>query len=468
MLLHLANTLLLWRLLRRLAVPGAWVVAAVFSVHPVRVESVAWVIELKDVLSGLCYLSAALAWLRFVAAPRPRWYVASVAPYAAGLLAKSVVVTLPAALLIRQWWKEGRVTATELLRVAPFFVVGAAITAADLAFNRARGVGGFGYSLLERTLIAARAVWFYVGKIFWPVDVGLIYPHWEVTVGDPLAWAGLAAAAGLVAALWLLRHRIGRGPLAGVLFFGVTLSPPLGFVAYHFMLSSFVADRFQYLAGIGVLAVVIGAAACGLAGSRGAGAKGAAALSVVLVAALLVVLGTSTWQHAANYRDGITFFRHIIAHHPQAREAHLNLGSALLSWNRLEEALAAYRIAEQQRPEDCKPPYGAGLALYHLGRMEEAEEAYLRALQTCPRYGAALADLGELRLAQQRYQAALPPLQAASEIDPANVEVWINRGLALHHLGRTDEALQSLDRALALDSNLQRAHDVRAQVVRDS
>ena len=406
-LLHLANTLLLWHLLRRVAVPGAWVVAAVFAVHPVHVESVAWVIELKDVLSGLLYLSAALAWVRFTEVPRPGRYLAPLALYAAGLLAKSVVVTLPAALLIRQWWHQGRVTATDLLRVAPFFVVGAAIAAADLAFNRSRGVGGYGYSLLERTLIAARALWFYVGKIFWPVDVGLIYPHWEVRVGDPLAWAGLAAAGGLVATLWLLRHRIGRGPLAGVLFFGVTLSPTLGFVDFHFMLFSFVADRFQYLAGIGVLAVVIGAATRAFAGGRDAGAQRPAARNVVLVTALLGVLGTLTWQHAANYRDGITFFRYIIAHNPQAREAHLNLGSAFLRWNRLEEALGAYRIAGQQRPEDCKPSYGAGLALYHLGRLQEAEEEYLRALQTCPRYVAALADLGELRLAQQRYAGSL-------------------------------------------------------------
>ena len=466
-LLHLANTLLLWHLLRRLGVPGAWVVATVFAVHPVHVESVAWVIELKDVLSGLLYLSAALAWVRFTEVPRPGRYLASLALYAAGLLAKSVVVTLPAVLLIRQWWQNGRVTVTDVLRVAPFFVVGAAITAADLAFNRSRGVGGYGYSLLERALIAARALWFYVGKIFWPVDVGLIYPHWEVSVGDPLAWAGLAAAGGLVAALWLLRHRIGRGPLAGVLFFGVTLSPTLGFVDFHFMLFSFVADRFQYLAGIGVLAVVIGAATRGLAGGRSVVGQRPAALNVVLVAALLGVLGTLTWQHAANYRDGITFFRYLIAHNPQAREAHLNLGSALLKWNRLEEALAAYRIAGQQRPEDCKPPYGAGLALYHLGRLQEAEEEYLRALQICPRYVAALADLGELRLAQQRYAAALAALQAASGLDPGNVDVWINQGLALHHLGRTDEALQSLDRALAMAPNLQRANDARAQVLRD-
>ena len=285
-LLHLANTLLVWQLLRRLAVPGAWV-AAVFAVHPVHVESVAWVIELKDVLSGLLYLSAALAWVPFTEAPRAGRYLAPLALYAAGLLAKSVVVTLPTALLIQQWWQQGRVTATDLLRVAPFFVVRTATTAAGLAFNRSRGVGGYGYSLLERTLIAARAVWFYVGKIFWPVDVGLIYPHWEVRVGDPLAWAGLTAAGGLIATLWLLRHRIGRGPLVGVLFFGVTLSPTLGFVDFHFMLFSFVADRFRYLAGTRALAVVIGAATRGLAGSRGAGGQRPVALNVVLVATLL-------------------------------------------------------------------------------------------------------------------------------------------------------------------------------------
>ena len=172
-LLHLANTLLLWHLLRRLTVPAAWVAAAVFAVHPVHVESVAWIIERKDVLSGLFYLLAASAWVRFAeqparllrdteddqnrctgmarwtplsGQPRPRWYLSALAAYLAGLLSKSVVVTLPVALLIGRWWKNGRV-----------FAVGGAITVADLLFNRSRGVGGFGCSLIERGMIAARA-----------------------------------------------------------------------------------------------------------------------------------------------------------------------------------------------------------------------------------------------------------------------------------------------------------------------
>ena len=465
MLLHAANTLLLWRLLRKEAVAGAWLAAAVFALHPVHVESVAWIIELKDVLSGLFYLLAATAWVRFAEAPRPGRYLATLALYVAGMLSKSVVVTLPVALLIRQWWKRGRVTATDLLLVAPFFVVGAAISAADLVFNRSRGVGGYGYSLLERVLIAARALWFYLGKIYWPLDLGYVYPHWEVSAADPLAWAGLAAAIGVVAALWLLRERIGRGPLAAILFFGVTLAPTLGFVDYRFMLFSFVADRFQYLASIGVLALVTAAAVHATSAKRPNNARPprGAAGSVLLAVALLGVLGTLTWRQAALYRDGITFFRYVVSHNPEARDAHLNLGSAYLRWNRMEEGLAAYRVAEAQRPHDCKPPYGAGLALHHLGRLPEAEQAYLRTLELCPRYGAALADFGELLLDQERYEDALERSQAAIAVAPGNAKAWSNRGRALLQLGRTEQALQSLDRALAIDPGQKQAREARAQ-----
>ena len=178
-------------------------------------ESVAWIIERKDVLSALFYLGAVLAWLRFVEVERVGHYLLVVLLFTAGLLSKSVVVTLPLALLLVQWWRAGRVTRLDLLRVAPLMVIGAVITAADLAFYRGREVLELGYTLAERMLIAGRALWFYAGKLVWPVELAVIYPRWEIDAGSPAGWGYVAAAAGLALALWLLRERIGRGRWRG-------------------------------------------------------------------------------------------------------------------------------------------------------------------------------------------------------------------------------------------------------------
>ena len=186
-LLHLLNCLLLWRLLLRLQVPGALLIAAVFAVHPLHVESVAWIIERKDVLSGLFYLAAVLAWLRFVEVERVGHYLLVALLFAAGLLSKSVVVTLPLALLLVQWWRGGRVTRLDLLRVAPLVVLGAAVAAADLAFYRGREPLELGYTLAERMLIAGRALWFYAGKLVWPLELAVIYPLWEIDAGSAAA-----------------------------------------------------------------------------------------------------------------------------------------------------------------------------------------------------------------------------------------------------------------------------------------
>ena len=208
LLLHWVNSLLVWRLLRRLAVPGAWAVAAVFAVHPLHVESVAWIIERKDLLSALFYLTAALTWIRFVEGHGWGRYGLTLALYIAGLLSKSVVVTFPAALLIWHWWQRERVTSTDLFRLAPFFAVGLAIALADLSFYSTREPLSLGYSLTERALIASRALWFYVGKLLWPTDLAVIYPLWDIRAGDALAWTFTSPPP------WRWRYCFGWGGIA--------------------------------------------------------------------------------------------------------------------------------------------------------------------------------------------------------------------------------------------------------------
>ena len=466
LLLHFANVLLLWRLLLRMAVPGAWMIAALFAVHPVHVEAVAWVIGRKDLLATLFYLSAGGAWLRFLDEPRPSrqytCYGLALALFAAGLLCKSIGVTLPVALLICQWWRHGHVTWVDLRRVAPFFAVGLGIAAADLSYYREDVAAWITrYSPVERMLLAAHALWFYLGTLLWPTGLAVIYPHWEVTVADPLAWGYVAAAVAVAAALWFLRHRIGRGPLAGVLFFAVTLSPVLGFVNYGYMQFSFVADRYQYLAGIGPLAVIVGGAAWGL--TKLPEIVGKVALGLAL--AVLVLLGTLSWRQAGIYRDEITFFNHVISYNPTAWNAHLNLGKALFESGRREEGLAAIRTELTLRPDSFKAHYSAGLMFLHLDRLDESEKHMRRALELNPRYPDTILNLGGLHLKRGEYEEALALYRRAVEMTSDNAVAWSNMGIALYSLDRADEALQSFDRALALDPTLEVARTNREAVL---
>ena len=461
-LLHLANVLLLWHLLRRLAVPGAWVVAAVFAVHPLHVESVAWVIERKDVLSGLFYLAAVLAWMRFVEKPRPRWYVGSLVLYAAGLLSKSIAITLPVALLIWHWWKQDRVTSTDLWRLVPFCVVGLVITVGDLSFYRSETTTSFDYSLAERTLIAARALWFYAGKLLWPSELAVIYPLWDIRVSDPLAWGYPIAAVALAVALWHFRHQLGRGPLAGALFFSITLSPVLGFVDYGYMQYAFVADRFQYLAGIGIIAVLISAVTYGVRHLLGLWQKGV--LGVAAVA--LVVLGMLTWRQASIWRDDETLNRHIIALNPQAQYAYYNLGRFLYGQGRYEAALEPTRVAVEQDPDDSDAHIYLGSILIFLERFEEAETHLRRAIALDPQARGALHRLASLRTDQHHYDEALQLFQRLIAIDPSDVVAHGNMGAVLFYLGRNDEALKSFDQALSLDPTLENARDNHEAVLK--
>lgn len=450
-LIHFANTVLLWRLLARLAVPGAWFVAAVFAVHPLHTESVAWIMARKDMLATLFCLMAFFMWLRFVELPSRGRYAGALLLFTAAMLSKSVVVVFPATLLILQWWKEGHLTRAYLLRAAPFFFVGLAIAIGDMLFYQDVQPLSLGYSVAERVLIAAHALWFYLGKLLWPVDLAIIYPHWDVNVADPLGWLYVMAAVAVAGVLWFLRDRIGRGPLACALFFAVMLFPTLGFIDYGYMRYSFVADRYQYLAGIGAIVFFIAAAAYGVDKLPDVLRKIAKSAALVL----LVALGAATWNQAAVYKDEVTLFRHVISINPQARTAHLNLAYALLlSEGGSEEALAAARTAVKKRPLYYSSHNVLGAALSGLGRYKEAEGHLRRAIELNPRYAPAFLNLGESFRGRGRYKEALEAYLAAVRIDPDYPLPYVGMGYVLFGLKRYEEAVSSMKRALSLQPGL--------------
>ena len=506
LLLHGVNSLLVWRLLTRMQAPGAWLVAAIFAVHPVHVEAVAWVIARKDLLATFFCLLAFGAWMRYRAAPRRGRYLALLLLYAAGGLSKSIALTLPALLLLWAWWQTGRILRRDLAQTAPLFLLGAAIAAFDLNLFTAQAVHEFEYTFAERLVIAGKSLWFYAGKLLWPHPLAFMYPHWDTDPARLANWLGLAAALALALGLWLARQRIGRGALAGALFFAMTLAPVLGFADFGYMKFSFAADRYQYLPGLGLLMALVGGAV--LACRRFAGGAGARYAAGGMAALALVVCGALSWQRTQVFHSEIGLFRHVVAtnpaapsawfnlgtllleeapeeaiqafraaleYHPDDVQIYINLGSALLRLERPAEAEAALRPALALEPRDFateKAPnrarqlaagvhYNLGNALLALTRVDEAEAFFRRALAVDPGNAraqealmAALQKRGEAHFLAGRYAEALAVYRQGVALDPDHAEAHSNLGSALGQLGRLQEAVQSFERALALDPQM--------------
>ena len=436
----------------KLHVPGPWLIAAVFAVHPVHVDSVAWVIGRKDVLSALFYLAAVLAWLNFDETRERRPYILALALFVVGLLSKSVAATLPVVLLIIPRWKRGRLTAADWMRTAPFFAASVAVTLANFLFYRSRESVTSDYTILERALIAPRALWSYLGKLLWPDNLAVIYPHWDASVGNPLGWGFAIATVAAGVLLWRFQQLTGRGPLAGTAFVVITLAPVLGLIDYGYMAFSFVADRYQYLASVGAIAVIVGAAVYG----KSRLSERFTLPAVGVAACVIVVFSALAWQHATIYRNEETFYRHILSANPDARHIDSNLSGAILEQERYEEGLAIAlegierRIAANPANPDIFPGLhaNAGVAFANLGRMEQAEEHFRRALEIAPDYESALTNLSILLEQDGRYEEAAALLGDRGVDDP---DILAGAGLAQQEQGNYRAAEQSYRQALEID-----------------
>jgi protein O-mannosyl-transferase len=448
-LLHAVSSVLVYVLLRRLKLPGALLAAALFLLHPVHVESVAWITERKNVLSGLLYLSAMLAYLRFRPLNEPgggsrQAYVLALALFAGALLSKTVTASMPAAFLLLIYWKEGRLTRRDVLLLVPFFVLGL-VAGGNTAWLEKHRVGAYGedwaLSPAERVLIAGRAVWFYFGKLLWPNPLVFIYPRWELDPRSLVQWAFPVTALLSVGALFALRNRIGRGPLVAALFFGGTLFPALGFFDVYPMRFSFVADHFQYLASLGILALLASLGARVLDRPKDkAMAQGAAAL-------WLLALGTITYTQSTHYRDYETLWLDTLAKNPGCWMARNNLGLLYEKTGRTNDAIAQYRLALEAKPRAADAHTNLGNVLLAAGRRAEAMTHLREAVRLAPdsseawnNLGGGLTEAGETREALECYRRA-------TAIDPEDARLRLNLGTALAASGDLDGAIAALGAA---------------------
>ena len=459
--LQVLNAVLLWRLLRRLSVPGAWMSAALFAVHPVHVETVAWITERKNVLFVAFYLAAALSYLRFAGVGRDEgtgaregrwgWYAASLALFALSILSKTIACSLPVVLALLLWMKRERIGRRHALALAPFFVLalGLGFLAAWAESQWVRATGEqWDETFLERTLIAGRALWFYAAKLAWPWPVCFVYERWDVDTGAWWQYAFPVTAVLVPVVLWLARERVGRGPLVAALFFGGAMAPTLGFVNFFFMRYSYVADHLQYLSSAALIALAVAAAARGLE-RLGPAAERVGAGAGLAVVALFAVLVT---RQVPAYESDETLWRDTIAKNPKAWVAHMFLGYELHERGALEEAVQSYERALELADGHPRARVKAllGTTLLALGRTDEAIAALEEAIQVKPTHLGARYQLARALDAKGRVRPAMRHYRAVMRIDPEHAEAASRLAELLVEQGEAPEAAAVLEHLLRL------------------
>src|SRR5437773_7300297 len=481
---HAASALLLWRVLVQLRVRGAWLGAAMWALHPVLVQSVAWITEMKNTQSAFFYLLAISSF--FQSRDRKQngfFYWLSIVFFVAAITSKPSTVMLPVALMLCLWWREGGMKQCDLRLFLPFVLISllaSGWTIWEQKFHSHATGAEWVQTPLQRILISADAIWFYLLKLIWPHPLIFIYPRWNVNSSGWLAWIPLVALLVAATVLFVKRNAALRPVAFAFAYFVITLFPVLAFFDVYFFRYSFVSDHFQYLASMGPLALAG-------AGVVTAGEKvGIHRLAIQTASTLVIlsILGALTFHQSAKYHDVITLYQATLAQNPKCWmaeynlgltlknqgqldqaiahyrrainiwpdyvEAHYNLGGAYIEKGNIDEALAEYRRAIEIRPDDADSHNNYGSALRGLNQFDQAENEYRRALSLQPQYLDARLNLASLLLQRGRTAEAITNLETARRLQPNDAVTHVALGLALMKNGQGSQAAAEFNRALQL------------------
>lgn len=456
LLLHATGSVLLWRVLRELRVPGAWLGAVLFAVHPVTVASVAWIAELKNCLSLPLAAAALLFWLWFDDTGRRRWYAASLAAFLLALAAKTSTVPLPLVMLLCCWWRRGRIDRRDLARTAAFFLLATAMGAVTLwrqAPPELLPGEPAAEGLPSRVAASGWVAWFYLAKALVPLRLAMLYPRWTFDPGTIAAWMPLACLVAAAAFIRRLDPRWSR-PLGLALgCYLVTLGPVLGIIPMWFRRYALVSDHLQYLALPAITAVV--AAAIAVAARHDRLRPPAVGIATLLVAALL----TLTWQRSTVFRSTAALMQDSLATNPDSWTAHTNLGAALANLGRPQEAVVHYREALRLRPTSAEAHNNLGNTLFQLGRPDEAIPHYLESVRIRPGVAGVHSNLGIALGLTGHPQEAVAQFAEVVRLTPDSAEAHNNLGHALALQGRLADAASHFEQALRLNPDNEVARD---------
>src|SRR5437870_9487660 len=450
---HAASALLLWRVLVQLRVRGAWVGAAMWALHPVLVQSVAWITEIKNTQSAFFYLLAISCFLQ--ARDRKQngiFHWLTIFFFVAAITSKPSTVMLPVVLALCLWWREGGIKQRDLRLLLPFVLVSllaSGWTIWEQKFHSHAIGAEWVQAPLQRILISADAIWFYLLKLIWPHPLIFIYPRWDVDPSRWIAWIPLVALLVVATILFIKRNTVLRPVAFAFAYFVITLFPVLDFFDIYFFRYSFVSDHFQYLASMGPLALA------GAAVVMAVEKVGIHRLAIQTASTLVILslLGALTFHRSAKYHDLITLYQATLAQNPKCWMAEYNLGLALKNQGQLDEAIAHYRRAINIWPDYVEAHYNLGGAYIEKGEFDEARAEYRRAIEIRPdeadshnNYGSALRELKQFDQAEIEYKRAL-------SLRPQYVDARLNLGSLLLQRGRIAEAITNLETARRLQPN---------------
>jgi tetratricopeptide (TPR) repeat protein len=459
-LLHAACAVLLWEVLRSLRVQGAWLGAALWALHPVVVESVAWITEMKNTESGLFFLLSILffvRWLRAKGLDRRtggRWNYALTLFFAAlAMASKSSTVILPVVLCLCAWWIEGRWHWRNVVRVVPIFLMSIAASALSIWTQGLQLATVTDPQWVrtwpQRLAIAGDAVWFYLGKLLWPHPLMTIYPRWQIDATQWASYLPLLAVIVILSIFWLKRELWSRVCFFAFAYFIAALLPVLGLIDNPIFCYSLVFDHFQYLASMGALAL----AGAGLARLSDFILPKKPWLQPTLCAGLLLILGTATWQRTWAYESEEALWSDALTNNPNCWAGHNNLGLVFFGRGQADEAVQQFQKALEINPNCAEVHSNLGVALGKKGQLDEAVAQFQKALEIDPKYARARCNFGNTLLQKGQLDEAVAQFQKALEINPNYVQAHSNLGYALSQKGQVDDAVDQFQKAAEIDPN---------------
>jgi len=502
-LLQAANALLLWRVLRRLQIPGAFLAGLIFAIHPIHAESVAWISELKNTLSMFFFLISALLFFEIEdqrILNRSVAYSASLVAFLLALLSKTQVVFLPVALLLCAWWRNSPVDSKpqgkdkqlrfqrEIARTVPFFLIAIVFGLITIWFQN-RGIGEEEIiigSVARRFVNAGMAVWWYAGKVFLPARLMAIYPRWRFDSPDLLEWLPLIALVLLIGLLWFFRNRGLRGVFVAAGYFVVALLPVIGLVRMAYLRSgTLVADHLQYFADVSLIALVC--AGVTMLANRGR-RELKTAIAVICILSI-GVMGVCALQWTQVLHDEESLWRDNLAKNPDAWQAHARLGQHFFRQEKYSDAIEHLRRAVELKLELPEDHNLLGLAYCRAEQFDQGIGEYREALrlkEAKPSAGQT-ASVATIRTnlanaltivgnnlsngareipaeAMRRYGEAIAQYEKALELEPNQPGIHRNLGILLARLGRYDEAKAHLRATLQIVPNEPAARETLEEI----